>query len=117
MFTAVSQPDPTEEIKFLKAFDLNYAYGPAVGKPSNSAFWGGGGLGKYTYAVLLPVHCDYYAVVECMLHLQLFFYCVSVSGLSRSERWERAHGLGLNPDPRVKKLIQQHSDNPKYTEW
>ena len=33
------------------------------------------------------------------------------------ERWERARGFGLNPPLRVKELIEQHSDDPLYTEW
>lgn len=39
-----------------------------------------------------------------------------ISGLSRLERWERAKMLGLNPDPVVKKIINEHSGDSRYTE-
>ena len=38
------------------------------------------------------------------------------TGLSRLERWERASKLGLNPDPDVKKIINQHNGDSQYTE-
>ena len=38
-------------------------------------------------------------------------------GVSRTERWDRAENLGLNPDPKIMQIIQQHPDDPLYTEW
>ncbi|XP_033747520.1 DNA polymerase delta subunit 4-like [Pecten maximus] len=37
-------------------------------------------------------------------------------GITRLERWERAHKHGLQPPPEVKELVIRHFDDPKYTE-
>lgn len=37
-------------------------------------------------------------------------------GITRLERWERAHRHGLEPPPEVKELVTRHADDPKYTE-
>ncbi|KAL3858332.1 hypothetical protein ACJMK2_012926 [Sinanodonta woodiana] len=38
-------------------------------------------------------------------------------GVTRLERWIRAEKHGLNPPKDVKELLEQHTDDPEYTEW
>ena len=38
-------------------------------------------------------------------------------GINRITRWERASDLGLSPPLEVVELIQNHADDPRYTQW
>ncbi|XP_060075793.1 DNA polymerase delta subunit 4-like [Ylistrum balloti] len=37
-------------------------------------------------------------------------------GITRLERWERAHKHGLQPPQEVKELLVRHAEDPKYTQ-
>jgi hypothetical protein len=38
-------------------------------------------------------------------------------GISRLERWTRAQDYGLDPPAEVKKIIEEHDNDTKFTQW
>lgn len=76
----------------LKEFDMDYTYGPVVG--------------KYLW--------EYEVVSQARSFINK---CVLCAGITRLERWERAKKFGLNPPEEVRELIERHSHDPAYTQW
>ena len=42
---------------------------------------------------------------------------IGLSGITRLERWTRAQNHGLEPPPDVKKIIEEHTNDTKFTQW
>ncbi len=85
--TVLVPPTINADLETLRAFDHNNDYGPKIG--------------------MLP--CQGYIKISMS-----YMVCV---GMTRLECWERAEKLGLNPDPKIKEIIEQHKDDTDYTQW
>ncbi|GBC00473.1 hypothetical protein RclHR1_03870013 [Rhizophagus clarus] len=65
----------------------------------------------------LTFHDEYYTQIDKLLHaFDLNYKFGPCIGLTRLERWERAHRLGLNPPEEVRNALTSEAINPELNE-
>ena len=92
------------DLNILHDFDLKLEYGPCLGLCYSSVCF----LPQLIFSLLYTFDKTF-ILVNAVPSIHL--------GISRLERWTRAQDYGLDPPAEVKKIIEEHSNDTKFTQW